>query len=118
MVHKFYDGCESDYYKYKARYSLYIIEWLYSKSIEYFTETDYEKFLADVAFVSMNMLESSIQVRERDYTEYFRSVTFRNSAEKEAVLGSLDKDGFLKKLRNATDDFSANLEKLFKNLRA
>ncbi|MBQ0039302.1 MAG: DUF4954 family protein [Treponema sp.] len=117
-VHRFYDECEAMYCCYKARYSIYIVEWLYSKSIEYFTTTDYEKFLTDVAFVSMNMLESSIQVRERDYTEYFRSVTYRNEAEKEAVLGSIDKDGFLRKLRIATDEFSSSLGKLFKLLKS
>ena len=102
---------------YKARYALYIIEWLYSKSIEYFTDGDYEKFLNDVAFVSLNMLESSIQVREKDYTDYFRSITYRNEAEREAVLGTLDGNGFLNKLKNAPDDFEANLQKLFRNLR-
>lgn len=117
QVHKFYDECEANYVEYKARYSLYIIEWLYSKSIEYFTKTDFDKFLTDVAFVSVNMLESSIQVREKDFTDYFRSVTYRNEAEKEAVLGTIDEDGFLKKLRNATDEFEANLQKLFKCLR-
>ena len=117
QVHEFYDECQKKYYMYKARYALYIIEWLYSKSIEYFTDGDYEKFLNDVAFVSLNMLESSIQVREKDYTDYFRSITYRNEAEREAVLGTLDGNGFLNKLKNATDDFEANLQKLFRNLR-
>ncbi|MCI5831071.1 MAG: DUF4954 family protein [Spirochaetales bacterium] len=116
-VHEFYDQCESSYVDYKARYALYVIEWLYSKSIEYFTKTDFDKFLTDVAFVSVNMLESSIQVREKDFTDYFRSITYRNEAEKEAVLGTIDEDGFLKKLHNATDEFETNLQKLFKNLR-
>ena len=117
QVHEFYDECQKKYYMYKARYALYIIEWLYSKSIEYFTDGDYEKFLNDVAFVSLNMLESSIQVREKDYTDYFRSITYRNEVEREAVLGTLDGNGFLNKLKNATDDFEANLQKLFRNLR-
>lgn len=117
QVHSYYDECQDKYYLYKARYALYIIEWLYSKSIEYFTKTDYEKYLTDVAFVSVNMLESSIQVREKDFTDYFRSITYRNEAEKEAVLGTIDNDGFLARLRNATDEFEANLEKLFKDLK-
>lgn len=116
-VHKFYDECEALYIGYKARYSLYIIEWLYSKSIEYFTKTDFDKFLADVAFVSLNMLESSIQVREKDFSDYFRSITYRNEAEKEAVLGTIDEDNFLKKLKNSTDEFEANLQKLFVHLK-
>ncbi len=117
QVHEFYDRCQENYVEYKARYALYILEKLYSKKILDFTETDYEKLLNDVAFVSMNMLESSIAVREKDYTDFFRSVTYRNQDEKNAVLGTLDGDGFLKKLRAATDDFEANLDKLFKNLR-
>ena len=65
----------------------------------------------------MEMLESSITSRSKDYTDFFRSITFRNKEEVEAVLGNIGDNSFLRELREATDDFNTNLERLFKKLR-
>lgn len=117
QVHAFYDECQKEYADYKARYAIYIIERLYSKQITDFSEADYEDISQDVAFVAVNMLESSIAVREKDFTDFFRSITFRNEQEKNAVLGTLDDDEFLKKLKVSTEEFLGSLDKLFKLLR-
>lgn len=117
QVHSFYDECQKEYTDCKARYAIYIIERLYSKRIEDFSEADYEDISQDVAFVAVNMLESSIAVREKDFSDFFRSVTFRNEQEKNAVLGTLDDDEFLKKLRISTEEFLGSLDKLFRLLR-
>ena len=113
QVHAYYDDCQKNYTEYKARYSVYIIEFLYSKKITEFNAGDFEDILQDVAFVAMNMLESSISIREKDFKDYFRSITFRNEEEKNAVLGTLRDDEFLKKLKESTEDFINSLNKLF-----
>lgn len=117
QVHKFYDMCESEYVNYKARYALFVIEMLYGKKIRDFETEDFEDLSKDVAFVAINMLESSISAREKDYTDFFRSITFRNQKEKEAVIGVLENNDFLKKLQASTEDFTCALEKLIKPLR-
>ncbi len=116
-VHAFYDECQNNYTDYKASYSVYILEQLYDREIAKFTEHDYDDIKNDVAFVAVNMLESSVSVREKDFTDFFRSITFRNQAEKEAVLGVIDDNSFLKNLRGYTEEFTASLDKLFKKLR-
>lgn len=116
-VHAFYDDCDLHYSDYKARYALYLLEQLYSRPIAEFSADVFDDIAKDVAYVSMNMLESSISSREKDYTDFFRSITFRNEEEREAVLGSLKDNGFIKELRDATEVFDANLEKLFRHLR-
>lgn len=113
QVHAYYDECQKNYTDYKARYSVYIIEFLYSKRISEFAAADFEDILQDVAFVALNMLEASISIREKDFTDYFRSITFRNEKEKEAVLGTLSDDEFLKKLKASTEEFTNSLNKLF-----
>lgn len=70
----------------------------------------------DVAYVSLNMLESSITSRDKDYTDFFRTITFRNRDEMEAVVGKLNESGFLKELKVATEQFDSDLEKLFRLL--
>lgn len=117
QVHDFYDECDSQYVENKARYAFFILEYLYSKPIQNFTCEDYDDITNDVAYVSLNMLESSISSREKDYTDFFRSTTFRNAEEKEAVLGRIQDSSFLKELKIATDEFDEKLSKIFVLLR-
>ncbi|MCR5622363.1 MAG: DUF4954 family protein [Treponema sp.] len=116
-VHAFYDECQRSYTDYKARYAIYLLEQLYSRESESFTREIYTDITQDVAYVSMNMLESSITSREKDYTDFFRSITFRNKRERDTVLGSLEDNSFLKHLRHSTDEFNSVLSKIFKKLR-
>jgi hypothetical protein len=117
QVHDFYDECDRNYVEYKAAYALYIFEQLYSRPMKEFTPHLFYDITQDVAVVSFNMLESSITSREKDYTDFFRSVTFRNADEQEAVLGTMKDNSFLSELRETTDEFNTRLEKLFKVLR-
>ena len=117
QVHAFYDACQEAYCDYKARYALYILEQLYTLPINLFSADIFDDIAKDVAYVAMNMLESSISSREKDYTDFFRSITFRNTGEREAVLGTLSDNSFLQQLRASTEDFCGNLEKLFRKLR-
>ena len=59
------------------------------------------------------MLASSISSREKDYTDFFRTVTFRNKDEMEAVLGTLEDSSFLKDLKVSTAEFNASVESFF-----
>lgn len=115
-VHAYYDKVQEEYVSYKARYALHLLETLYSRTIDQFTSDIWKDITKDVAYVSMNMLESSISSREKDFTDFFRSITFRNQQEKEAVLGNLNDNSFLKELRAATESFDADLSKLFSQL--
>ena len=82
-----------------------------------FTSSIFYDITKDVAYVSLNMLESSISSRSKDYSDFFRSITFRNKAEEEAVLGTIKDSSFLQNLREATDEFNYKLEKIFRKLR-
>ena len=117
QVHDFYDECQKSYIDYKARYAFFVLEYMYSKKIQDFTCEDYDDITNDVAYVSLNMLESSISSREKDYTDFFRSITFRNDQEKEAVLGRIQDSSFLKELKSSTADFEEKLYLIFELLR-
>ena len=40
--------------------------------------------------------------RKKDYDDAFRSITFRNAAEMQSVLGTAEENGFVKQVRTAT----------------
>lgn len=117
QVHAFYDECQNHYNEYKASYALYILEKLYSRPMKKFTPEIFFDITQDVAVVSVDMLESSISSRDKDYTDFFRNITFRNKEEREAVLGTIKDNSFLAELRRTTYEFNSSLEKLFKLLR-
>ena len=115
QVHAYYDTCQENYLEYKARYAVHILEFLYAKPVKDFTKEIFMDITKDVALVSMNILESSISSREKDYNDYFRAITFRNKDEMEAVYGTLKDNSFLNELKSSTDEFETEIEKLFKD---
>ncbi len=116
QVHIFYDDCQKNYINYKARYALYLLEYLYSKPVSSFDKVDFDKLIADVTEVAKNMLDSSVSSRAKDYSDHYRSVTFRNQEEKEAVIGKLEENSFLKQLKVSTEEFIYELNRLFSQL--
>ncbi|HAH61241.1 MAG TPA: DUF4954 domain-containing protein [Treponema sp.] len=112
-VHHFYDACALAYPQYKARYALYLLERLYSRRIEEFTGDIYQNIVADVTVVSSDMYASSFSSREKDYTDYYRRMTYRNIDEMTSVLGSLDDNSFLRELRADTEKFNNDLRVVF-----
>ena len=115
-VHLFYDECQKNYVSYKARYALSILEKLYSKPLTEFSSEMLEEVCVQVKAVSDEMYNSSVSSREKDYTDFFRSITFRNEKEKEAVLGKLQDNSFLKNLEEDTRAFNEKLQLLFSQL--
>ncbi|MCQ2982855.1 MAG: DUF4954 family protein [Treponemataceae bacterium] len=113
QVHAFYDDCQQNYDAWKARYAVYVMEQLYSRTMAEFTADIYRDIYTDVIAVSNYMYESSISSRQKDYTDYFRSITYENEEEMLAVVGRLEDNSFLKELKRDTERFNLELETLF-----
>ena len=115
-VHAFYDDTESHYLEYKTRYALYLLELLYAKQITAFSSEDFADIREDVTRVSDCMYQSSIESREKDYTDYFRKIVYRNDEEMTAVLGTLSDNSFLQEMKESTAEFDAALSRIFSEL--
>ena len=115
-VHAFYDDCETKYLIYKSRYAIYILEWLYRDSFAEFSAEIYADIIADVTVVSDCMYRSSIESREKDYTDFFRKTVYRNDDEMTAVLGTIEDNSFLHEMKETTQKFDKSLSKIFAEL--
>lgn len=115
-VHDFYNSCQQSYSQYKARYALYLLEQLYSRPIEDFTCDVYQDIISDVTVVSSDMYTASLTSREKDFTDYFRTMTYRSTAEMTAVLGTLNDSDFLHILRTDTENFNNSLRTVFNGM--
>lgn len=112
-AHEFYDRCQSHYAEFKARYSIFILEKLYSRKIQEFTQEIFDDIISDVATFSNEMYKASIYSRKKDYDDPFRKMTYGNDEEMVAVLGSLNDNEFLHSLKNSTAKFNARLKEVF-----
>ena len=115
-VHRFYDQCQSEYEKYKVRYALYLLEQLYSRPIEEFTVDVYRNVTEDVAIVADDIYNASLQSREKDYTDYYRKMTYASESEMQNVIGILDENSFLCQLNSYTEKFKSDIFQIFLGL--
>lgn len=115
-VHQFYNECQTEYSMWKVRYALYLLEQLYSRPIEEFNSLVYQDVIDDVKVVAQDIYDDSVSSREKDYTDYYRNMTYRNQKEMEAVIGSLGDNSFLIQLKKDTAEFIEDLESIFKGL--
>lgn len=115
-VHQFYNLCECSYEQYKVRYAIHLLETLYSRPFEQFNSELFDDIIGDVTSCAQMIYDSSVKSREKDYTDYYRSMVYRNKAEMEAVLGQISDNSFLKTLKKSTATFIDDVKNLFSKL--
>ena len=112
-VHDFYDFCEASYTDLKAGYSVHILESVYSKKLEDFTEIDVQDLVKSVKEASERTYTSSFESRKKDYTDSFRTMTYDSQEEMISVLGTLEENAFLNILKSDVDSFNQETEEIF-----
>ena len=115
-VHDFYTAEDAAYSLYKTRYSLYLLEFLYSDKIENFSVDLYRNITDDVFVVACDMYNAALKSREKDYTDYYRSMTYRSQKEMENVIGPLEDNAFLKQMHEDTERFTKSISHIFEGL--
>ena len=115
-VHDFYKFCECSYESWKVRYALYLLEQLYSRPIEEFSVDLYRNITDDVSIVAYDIYNASLRSREKDYTDYYRNMVYRSEKEMDEVIGPLEDNSFLLKLRKDTADFTTRIREIFVGL--
>lgn len=115
-VHQYYNLCNCAYDQYKVAYALYLLEQLYSRPIEEFSKDLYRNIVDDVSIVAYDIYNASISSREKDYTDYYRSMVYRSKEEMDIVIGPLSDNSFLRQLRSDTEKFTTDIQKIFGGL--
>ena len=59
------------------------------------------------------MMNAAHSSREKDFTDEFRKITFRNDEEMSAVLGKIEDNEFLTEMKEKTQRFNEALLNLF-----
>ncbi len=117
-IHSFYDECQKNYTDFKAAYSVFILERMYSTKLEDFTEKQVCNVVSDVVEVSTLAYEKSVESKRKDYTDYYRTMLYDSTEEMQAVLGTLEENTFLHTLKEDMECFTENVRKVFEPLKA
>ena len=78
-----------------------------------FTKEIIDDFVNDTQIVANDMYKSSLDSRRKDFTDYYRMMTYRNTDEMLNVLGKLENNDFLITLEKDTKEFIKNLKETF-----
>ena len=76
----------------------------------------YQDIISDVTVVANDIYNASVESREKDYTDYYRNMVYRNKKEMETVIGPLSDNSFLKDLKVTTAEFVSEIKLIFSEL--
>lgn len=101
-VHNVYKEWDISYEKNKVDNALGVLK--FSLNVNYIDEKAWSK-IKDKAIRTRKFIEAQVfHTRMKDYSNPFRSITYRNSCERNIVLGSVEDNSFIKESKQITED--------------
>ncbi len=110
-IHHRYDQLWDNYQHEKLRHAYFALMFLYKDETDIMTEEMWHENLDKAIRIQRFICDQVYESRKKDYDNEFRNATFRNEAEKLAVIGSIDDVSFVKQIRQETEDFIALIQK-------
>ena len=109
-VHQSYEVWYERYEEDRAHHALAI---LYSLlGISYIDESLWKELAIQCGAIRQQVEKQVFKTKAKDYHNHFREITFRSSAEQEAVLGRLDENPFIAHSKVITEAMEATLARV------
>lgn len=113
-VHKFYRDQEEYYYVDQLNHSLKSLKELLFLSGEDSDKIDWNSLLQKGIDIQCEIAIKTKKSREKDYNNDFRNMTFSSMEERDAVIGKLEDNGFIKYIYKETELFKETALSLIK----
>ncbi|MBR5171131.1 MAG: DUF4954 family protein, partial [Muribaculaceae bacterium] len=110
-IHRRYDTLWEDYPAEKMRHAYFSLMFLYKDDADVLTKEMWQENLERAICIQHFICDQVYESRKKDYDNEFRNATFRNEAEKLAVVGKIDDVSFVKQIRQETEDFVSLIQK-------
>jgi len=114
-IHQRYDELWENYQAEKLRHAYFSLMFLYKDETDVLTEEMWHENLDKAIRIQHFICDQVYISRKKDYENEFRNATFRNEAEKLAVVGSIDEVSFVKQIREETEKFVQLIQKYRNN---
>jgi hypothetical protein len=116
-IHAAYDDFADEYSLDVARHSWAVLKDLRaSEGVSVLDKTAFLSELREAAAIRSYIAEQVRLTRSKDFRDPFRSMTYRNSTEMEAVLGTPDTNPFIRRTEAEAAAFAKRVEKLLERL--
>jgi len=110
-IHQRYKKLWIDYQQEKLRHAYFALMFLYKDDADVMTEEMWHENLDKAVQIQQFICNQVYESRKKDYDNEIRSKTFRNEAEKLAVVGRIDEVSFVRQIREETEKFVALVQK-------
>ena len=110
-IHHRYDELWKDYQREKLRHAYFSLMFLYKDDTDVMTKEMWQENLDQALRIQQYICDQVYESRKKDYDNEIRSATFRNEAEKLAVVGHIDDVSFVKQTRQQTEEFVSLVRK-------
>ena len=110
-IHHRYDELWKDYQREKLRHAYFSLMFLYKDDTDVMTKEMWQENLDQALRIQQYICDQVYESRKKDYDNEIRSATFRNEAEKLAVVGHIDDVSFVKQTRQQTAEFLTLVQK-------
>jgi NDP-sugar pyrophosphorylase family protein len=108
-VHAFYDEAAKQYSLDKLKHAYAVLKILDYQNI---TQDDFKQELKKLIQMQKWMNIQVYKTRARDFSDPFRSITYRNEKEMEAVVGKAKNNSFIQYFTNKSEEYIKNIEEL------
>ena len=109
-IHHRYDEIWRSYPMEKLRHAYLSLIFLHKDETATLTPELWQQALKDAKRIQQFICDQVYITRKKDYDNEYRNATFRNEAEKIAVIGEIDEVGFVKQIREETAAFFEKID--------
>ena len=104
-IHHRYDEIWKSYSMEKLRHAYLSLIFLHKDETDTLTPEIWQESVAAAKRIQQFICDQVYITRKKDYDNEYRNATFRNEAEKIAVIGEIDDVSFVKQIRRETEEF-------------
>jgi len=115
-LHEAYDRAWERYPAQRRNHALFCALSVYGRTIERLDPALAATILRDSQATAQELLARAVASRRKDFVNPFRRITFRNEEEMTAVLGTVEEIPFLRSLREETESYCAEVDRLLARL--
>ena len=114
-IHERYNELWKRYRMEKLRHAYFSLMFLYKDETDVLTAEMWNECLDKAIRIQQFICDQVYESRKKDYENPIRSTTFRNEAEKIAVIGKIEDVSFVKQIKKETEEFIASIKRIRNN---
>lgn len=109
-IHEHYETLWNAYPRDRAEHAYAVLRYLTEEQL--ITVERWNSLLDEAAEIRRYIEEQVFITKEKDYRNPYRELTYRNTAERDAVLGRVEDNSFVQIAKKETEEFLAMIEKV------